>query len=175
MTQAVSLFGQTYLPALVKAGTALAIIAAFYVVHLVVRQFVRRAQRRSPPARQDAINLVWQGVRAGLWCFAIITALGTVGINVTALVAGLGLTGFALGFALKDALSNLLAGVLLLIYRPFGRGDRIVVSGFEGVVEEIDLRYTTLQAGDRRILLPNSTLFSNPVSILEAQPPGPET
>jgi small-conductance mechanosensitive channel len=81
-------------------------------------------------------------------------------------VAGLGLTGFALGFALKDVLSNLLAGVLILIYRPFHRQDRVMVAGFEGTIADIDLRYTTLEAEDRRILIPNATLFTNAISVL---------
>jgi small-conductance mechanosensitive channel len=97
----------------------------------------------------------------------VITALGTAGVNVSALVAGLGLTGFALGFALRDALSNLLAGILILIYRPFKRHDRISVAGFEGIVIETDLRYTTLQGEDKRILIPNATLFTHSIVLLD--------
>jgi small-conductance mechanosensitive channel len=91
-------------------------------------------------------------------------------MDVSALVAGLGLTGFALGFACRDILSNLLAGTLILIYRPFQRNDRIAVLGFEGIVIEIGLRYTALQAEDKKILIPNSNLFTNPVTVLEKRP-----
>ena len=69
-----------------------------------------------------------RAVRTTLIVIGFISALGTLGIDVTAMVAGLGLTGFALGFALKDVLSNAVAGVLILFYRPFALGDRIVVS-----------------------------------------------
>jgi small conductance mechanosensitive channel len=96
-----------------------------------------------------------------------VTALGTLGINVSALVAGLGLTGFALGFAFKDALSNLLAGILILIYRPFMRGERISVTGLEGEVAELNFRYTVLRTPEKRILIPNSTLFTNAVTVME--------
>lgn len=61
------------------------------------------------------------------------------------------------------------AGALILIYRPFERNDRISVACFEGIVVEIDLRYTTLEAEDKRILIPNSTLFTNAISIFEAE------
>ena len=54
--------------------------------------------------------------KLSLIVFGLVTALGTAGVNVSALVAGLGLTGFALGFAFRDVLSNLLAGVLILLY-----------------------------------------------------------
>jgi small-conductance mechanosensitive channel len=101
----------------------------------------------------------------GLWIVGLVTALGTVGINVSAIVASLGLTGFAVGFALKDSISNLLSGVLILIYRPFRVGQWISVKSFEGFVMSIDLRYTSLEQGDEKILVPNSLLFTNPISI----------
>ena len=97
----------------------------------------------------------------------IVSALGIIGIDVTALMAGLGLTGFILGFALKDALSNLLAGMLLLIYHPFKLGDKLMVAGFEGHVVAIDLRYTTLDNDGDKILVPNSMLFTNALRVSE--------
>ena len=90
-----------------------------------------------------------------------------MGVNVSALVAGLGLTGFALGFALRDALSNMLSGVLILVYRPFKNGDWISVAGCEGKVAEINLRYTVIKKENDTYLIPNSTLFSNTVRVSE--------
>jgi small-conductance mechanosensitive channel len=95
----------------------------------------------------------------------LITALGTVGINISALVAGLGLTGFALGFAFKDIISNILSGVLILLYRPFIAGDKIKVAGFEGEVISVDLRYTKLNSEEGVALIPNSKCFSDPVVV----------
>jgi small-conductance mechanosensitive channel len=86
---------------------------------------------------------------------------------VSALVAGLGLTGFALGFALKDTISNLISGILILLYKPFKIGDRIKISGYEGIVVSIDLRYTELDAEGNKILIPNSKLFTNPIEVLK--------
>jgi small-conductance mechanosensitive channel len=96
----------------------------------------------------------------------VVTALGTVGIDVSALVAGLGLTGFALGFALKDTISNLLAGVLILLYKPFSIDDEIKIAGYHGIVKSIDLRYTELQNAGDKILIPNSKLFTDPITVL---------
>jgi len=98
--------------------------------------------------------------------FGFVTALGTLGINVSALVAGLGLTGFALGFALKDTISNLLSGILILLYRPFEIGNRIKISGYEGIVISIDLRYTELDSEGNKVLIPNSKLFTDPITVL---------
>jgi small-conductance mechanosensitive channel len=92
-----------------------------------------------------------------------------MGVNVSALVASLGLTGFALGFALKDALSNLLAGALILIYQPFRCGDTIKVAGCEGEVTEINLRYTILRGDGKTHLIPNATLYTNTVDIADKE------
>ena len=63
--------------------------------------------------------------------------------------------------------SNLLAGVLIIVYRPFHRGDKIAVAGCEGKVQEIDLRYTIVKGENKIYLIPNSTLFTNTISILD--------
>jgi small-conductance mechanosensitive channel len=97
----------------------------------------------------------------------LITALGTMGSNVSALVAGLGLTGFALGFALRDSISNLIAGVLILVYQPFTINSRIKVAGYEGTVVSIDLRYTVIESEGAKVLIPNSKLFTNPITVLK--------
>ena len=89
-----------------------------------------------------------------------ITALGTIGINVSAIVAGLGLTGFAFGFAFKDMLSNFISGIMIFIYEPFKLGDYIEVDGKKGKVVDINLRYVTLTDEGQHILVPNSLLVS---------------
>jgi small conductance mechanosensitive channel len=141
------------------------IFVAFWIGAKIALGVSRRIANRSESARQDAVTIIGQAARVALISFGALTALGTLGVNVTALVAGLGLTGFALGFAFRDVLSNLLAGLFLLIHRPFARHDHIAVTGFEGVVTGVDLRYTTLQREDGRILIPNSILFTNPITL----------
>lgn len=107
----------------------------------------------------------------GVWVFGIMTALGTLGVDVSALVAGLGLTGFALGFALKDVISNALSGILILVYQPFRKGSVINVTGSEGMVVEINLRYTVLQGDDKLSFVPNATLFTNTVVVVKSTTP----
>jgi small-conductance mechanosensitive channel len=114
---------------------------------------------------QNINNLLGRILKGLVITVGFISSLGTLGVNVSALVAGLGLTGFALGYALKDSIANLLAGILILLYRPFGINDRINVDDNEGVVKHIDLRYTTLENETGRILIPNSKLFTNPITV----------
>lgn len=142
------------------------IFLAFWLISVAVQKIIGRLSRRSDVV-PDVLNLLQQAAKTAVLIFGGITALGTMGIDVSALVAGLGLTAFALGFAFRDILANLLAGVLILIYRPFQRSDRIAVQGFEGTVIEIGLRYTALQGEEKKILIPNSNLFTNPVSVLD--------
>jgi len=157
-----------------RFGAGVLILAGFWIGSFIARKIILRFGRNDP-AKQDIVELIAQIARIGLMVFGTVTALGTIGVNVSALVAGLGLTGFALGFAFRDALSNILAGVLIVMHHPFVRGDQISVVGFEGKVVGIDLRYTTLQKDDKIFLIPNSTLFTNPISLTrhEAVVPSP--
>ena len=70
---------------------------------------------------------------------AVVTCMGTLGINTTSLAAIVGAAGLAIGLALQGNLGNLAAGVLLLIFRPFKIGDAVIVAGQAGVVDGIDL------------------------------------
>ena len=74
-----------------------------------------------------------------------------------------------MGFALKDIISNLLSGVLILLYQPFKIGNTIKVSGYEGDVVSIDLRYTELNSEGNKILIPNSKLFTDPITVLHLE------
>ena len=95
----------------------------------------------------------------------LIIALGTLGVNISAIVAGLGLTGFAFGFAFKDMLSNFISGVLIFIYEPFRIGDFIEVEGKEGKVVDINLRYVTIETETQKILVPNSISVSKVIVV----------
>ncbi len=152
---------------LIRFAVSLLVFLVFWFLSVLLDKSIRRISARSDPNKKDVLNLIGHVSKIGLLLFGAVTALGTLGINVAALVAGLGLTGFALGFALRDALSNVLAGLLILIYRPFHRNSRISVAGFEGTVREIDLRYTTLQGEGKKFLIPNATLFTNPITLSE--------
>lgn len=147
---------------------ALGVLLAFQIGGRLLAGGVRRVRgRQGDPGRQDLLELGAQVVTISALVLGIVMALGTCGFNVAPLVAGLGLSGFALGFALRDALSNMLAGALVLFYRPFQRGDLISVDGKDGTVMQIDLRYTTLQGEGRRILIPNSNLFTTAIQVIE--------
>lgn len=143
---------------------SLVVFSAFVVGGLAADQVIRRlGHARSIDA--SLTGLLAKAAKVGLVLFGAVSGLGTLGIDVSALVAGLGLTGFALGFALKDIISNALAGVLVIIYKPFRPEDRISVASFQGTVRKIDLRYTTLESDGKTIYVPNALVFSNAVTV----------
>lgn len=91
------------------------------------------------------------------------------GLSAGHLVSVLGLSSVAIGFAFKDIFQNFLAGILILLQRPFQIGDGVVVNGFEGVVENITIRSTELKTYDsQKIIIPNSTMYSSPVQVRTA-------
>ena len=153
-----------------KIGLALLILLGFWILAIVIRKIIRKAGGATG-IDASVVNLLARVANVVIWIMGLVTALGTVGIDVSAIVASLGLTGFAVGFALKDSISNLLSGVLILIYRPFRVGQWINVKSFEGNVTAIDLRYTTLEKEDEKILVPNSLLFTNPINIRSKSEP----
>ena len=154
-------------------GIGLLILLAFWIASAVVARLLNAWASRSGPGREDVLMLIAQVVKIAILVIGALTALGTAGVDVSALVAGLGLTGFALGFAFRDALSNLLAGAMILFYRPFRRGDHITVATSEGIVKEINLRYTVVENATARILIPNASLLTNPITVRQqtGEPP----
>jgi len=158
------LFGEATLWVPRVIGVVVILVVFFILAKIVKRIIIRTAERLKLDG--NLTSLLARISNITLIIFGFVTALGTLGVNVSALVAGLGLTGFALGYAMKDTISNLLSGVLILLYRPFEIGNRIKVLGYEGIVISIDLRYTALDSEGNKVLIPNSKLFTDPITVL---------
>lgn len=93
-----------------------------------------------------------------------IAALDFIGVPTTSLLAVVGAAGLAIGLALKDSLSNIASGVMLIVLRPFHTGDQVQIAGLEGVVENVRIFQTKMLTGDgREIILPNSQITSAPI------------
>lgn len=147
-----------------RLATGLAVLVGFWLAGSAARRFAERlatAKRIDP----DLTLLLGRIAKVSLLFFGGVTALGTMGVDVSALVTGLGLTGFAVGFALRDIISNALSGMLVILYKPFKNGDHITVTALEGVVADVNLRYTVLHADGKRIFVPNAALMTNPITV----------
>ncbi len=96
--------------------------------------------------------------------FAILSAFAIAGVEVGPALAGLGLAGLAVAFAVQAILENFIAGIILLVRRPFRAGDQIRTGEFEGTIQDIDLRVTRLVDYDGVLtLIPNVDVYTNPV------------
>ena len=151
-----------YLP---KLGIGFLVLFFSWILSIVAKSIVLRIASQKNEGRQVIVALLANISKTTILIIGIITALGSIGVNISALVASLGLSSFALSFALKDTLSNILSGILIILYQPFKIGQTIDISGLSGKVIKIDLRYTTLETKEHLSLIPNSVLLSKPVII----------
>lgn len=156
-----------FLPDLVSA--LIIFLIGLYLANLVVRLLTNMLRRRN--VKPEAYQVITQIVRWSLISLVTITALEQVRFDLTAFVAGLGVVGFTIGFALKDISENFVAGLMLLLQRPFELGDVIRVDEFEGRVVEVSLRATEMETMDgKNVLLPNAMLLTSPLTNLTRSP-----
>lgn len=136
-------------------------VLSLYLARMISNLLRRVLMRRKAPG--GVTNLL---AEITLWVIIVagtITALQRF-FDVTAFLAGLGILGFTVGFALQDVMKNFAAGIILLLQQPFHVGETIGVKGFDGTVLAIDLRSTEMQAADGRIvILPNADVLANPI------------
>jgi small-conductance mechanosensitive channel len=121
----------------------------------------------------DAVlaNFLKSTVRIGLTVLVVIGALDRAGVPTASLLAALGAAGLAIGLALRDSLSNIASGVLLVMTRPFRAGDFVDIAGQSGTVERIDLLRTLLVSVDNRVItLPNAQVMGHPIINFSARP-----
>ncbi len=156
-------FAQQALAALPNLLTAILIlVASLYFAGLLSKLLNRILKRRQ--ADPEVTLLLSQMVRWTIIIIGVITALQRF-FDVTAFLAGLGILGFSIGFALQNILQNFAAGIILLIQQPFDIGDAIEVKGYGGTVQAINLRTTELRTWDGLIvIIPNADVLSNTIT-----------
>lgn len=99
----------------------------------------------------------------------LVMALATVGIDVAPLLAGIGVLGFVVGFALQDTLGNFAAGVMILLYRPYDVGDAVTAGGVTGAVRSMNLVSTTICTPDNQVqIVPNGTIWGGVITNVTA-------
>lgn len=171
LSASLAALGSGFLEFLPRLAVALVVLG----IVLPLAALARAATRRFAHRRQDnenarhhlalALSRVVQGTVILLGVFIAVTA-AFPSFTPGDLVSVLGLGGVAVGFAFKDIFQNYLAGILILVSRPFVVGDQIRFSEYEGEVEQIQARATYITTYDgRRVVVPNSELYTNPVIV----------
>jgi small-conductance mechanosensitive channel len=165
---------------LVSSGVQLIpALLATIVILLITRyslQPVRRITRALAEKLTDNLSLqllALQIVTVGVWITGILAAAIVLfpGLALGDIIALLGLSSVAIGFAFQDIFKNFLAGILLLVDQPFQVNDQIVVSDYEGTVRNIAIRATEVETYQgEMIVIPNSILFTNSVQVMTHNP-----
>ena len=143
----------------VNIVAALAII----IVGLIIARMISNAVNRLMISRKiDATvaDFLSALVRYGIIAFTLIAALGRVGVQTASVIAVLGAAGLAVGLALQGSLSNLAAGVLLVMFRPFRAGEYVDLGGVAGTVLSVQIFSTTMRTADGKIIAGNIINFS---------------
>src|SRR5438309_6004169 len=157
---------RSYLPTtrdLFKVGAALLIILAFYVLARLVRRLTGKELRRVKADPQVAL-LVNRIVFLAALIIGVIAAFTELFGSPALVFGGFGFLALALSLAFQDILKNFIAGIFMLLERPFRLGDEITVDNHTGIVENIEMRATTLRTSDgEQVITPNSLVYTGTI------------
>ncbi|UIY44257.1 mechanosensitive ion channel family protein [Methylobacterium radiotolerans] len=152
----------------------LAIALVLFGIGLLIAKGVRAAVRRAAELREaspgsaSVLGRIAGGMTV-LVSFLVAASVAFPSVSAADLFNLLGIGGVAIGFAFRDVLQNLLAGILILLTRPFVIGDQIRAGSHEGTVEDVWVRATVLRTYDnQRVLIPNATLFVDKITVITA-------
>jgi small conductance mechanosensitive channel len=140
----------------------LVLLVGLWLARLAVRVLTRVLTRMNvdPMLREFLRHLAY----GALVVVVVVGALDQAGVPMTSLLAALGAAGLAIALALRDSLSNLAAGVMLLLLKPFRAGDLVAIVGQVGTVESLRLVHTVLLTPDNcELILPNNRVANEPI------------
>lgn len=158
------ILGRRLLGFLPRAATALLILVFAYLLWRLLAKPLHAVLRKAK-LDETAARFLELIFKYSLLILAVVTALGELGVNTGSMLASLGVAGLTIGFAAKDALSNIISGLFIFWDRPFVLGDLVEVDGRYGRVEAITLRSTRVVTPDGKMLaIPNSTVVNSTVS-----------
>ena len=143
---------------------ALVILLVGWLAIKLISLAVRKALMRGRAKGRLLADFVCSVVTKACWAVLIVMVLGRLGVNVTPLIAGLGVTGFILGFAFQESLGNLASGMMIALNEPFKVGDFVDAAGLSGTILEVNMMATVMKTADnKRIVLPNKSVWGGPI------------
>ncbi|MGB1139778.1 MAG: mechanosensitive ion channel family protein [Halioglobus sp.] len=147
-------------------------LVIFYVGRMVVGVVVNSIRKLLEARGMDDIlvSFLISIIRWVLLLFVVVAALSQLGIDTTSMVALLGAAGLAIGLSLQSSLSNFASGVMLIIFRPFSKGDFVEAGAATGVVQSISIFTTTLTTPDNKVVIvPNGAILGNNITNYSAK------
>lgn len=150
----------------------LAAVAILFVGGLIVKFLVagiRKALSKSKRVDMLLRTFICSVASKVGWAILLVVALGRLGVDVAPLVASLGVTGVVLGFAFKESLGSLAAGLMIALNHPFKVGDYVIAGGAEGSVTELNMMATVIATADnKKITVPNSSVWGSAITNFSA-------
>ena len=163
----------------IESGPSLVLKLLLFVGIILVFRILARLAQRVVTRALDASGLqlsqllrrmIISVTRGVVMIFGVLVALSQMGISVAPLLAGLGVAGFVIGFALQDTLANFASGMMILLYRPFDVGDVVETGGVFGTVKDMSLVNTTVLTFDNQTLVvPNSKIWGDVIKNVTAE------
>ncbi len=149
--------------------------SAWLVVRLldamIERYIVPFTQTTETKLDDQLLPIIRKSIKATVWILATLVALNNAGYDVSAILASLGIGGLAFALAAKDTVANLFGSLTIFLDEPFEIGDRIVVNGYDGYIEDVGLRSTRLRLLNGRIItMSNSSMTNSPVENITSEP-----
>jgi len=159
--------GQIILPYIVRGLVALLILWIGFKVARWLGRITERSTVKAPNVDETLAKFLGSLVRYAVMAMVVIAAIGQVGVQTASLVAIFGAAGLAIGLALQGTLSNIAAGAMLMLFRPFKVGDYVRVAGEEGVVSDINIFTTEITSVDNiHIIIGNGDVFGTTIQNL---------
>jgi len=149
----------------------IAVLLIFRTLSRITKRVIRAATDRSKVEMSALLKNILISTSGGVvMALGVLMALSQVGISLAPMLAGLGVAGFIVGFALQDSLGNFAAGAMILMYRPFDVDDFVEVTGASGLVKKMNLVSTTIVTFDNQTLVvPNSKIWGDVIKNVTAQ------
>lgn len=159
------------MPLLTSAVKALVVLIVGWIVAGWVGNVIRRRINRTPHIDPTLGNFVASTVKWVVLAMVLVAILGIFGIQATSLVAIMGAASLAIGLALQGTLSDLAAGVMLVVFRPYKLGNFVDIGGTSGTVKDLTLFTTELATGDNiQIIIPNGKAWGAVITNYSANP-----
>lgn len=151
-------------PFLTHLFFAAIIVIVAKIIIAIIKRTVLNFSRHSEKFTFIMAQLVWKLCATLIWIVAVVAILGVFGIDLTPVLAGLGITGVVLGFALQESISSLFSGIMIAINSPFRVGDWVDIGDISGTVKSMDLMCVTLASGDnKKITMNNKSVWGNTI------------
>lgn len=164
---------EEWLPMVVDYGSSVLLAIAIFIIGRMVVTRVVSVFNRVMLARgtdETLVNFVCSIIRWVGVLFVVIAALSELGVDTTSLVALLGAAGLAIGLSLQGSLGNFAAGVMLIVFKPFKKGDFVEAGGAMGVVDNISIFTTILTTPDNReVIIPNGGIIGGNITNFSAR------